>query len=81
MWRGPGTGPLPRSQRDSGDVPLSPKKMYVALGGAGGKVTYREHGERRVRVKQTDWGKHIRSLSQQPVGYMMHEHYLALRDC
>lgn len=40
----------------SGDKLLSPKKMYVALGGAGGKVTYWEHGEREVRSKQTDWG-------------------------
>lgn len=56
MWCGPGTGPLPWSQRDYGDMLLSPKKMYVALGGAGGKVTYREHGERGVRSKQTDRG-------------------------
>lgn len=27
------------------DLPLSSKKMYVALGGAGGKVTSRDHGE------------------------------------
>lgn len=52
MWRGPGTGPPPPSQWDS----LSPKKMYAALGGAGGKVAYWEHGEREVRSKQTDWG-------------------------
>ena len=60
MWRGPGTGPLPQSQRDLGTLPLSPKKMYVALGGAEGKVTYREHGERGLGSKQTD----IRPLSQ-----------------
>lgn len=39
-----------------GDLPLSSKKMYVALGGAGGKVTHRDHGESGVRSKQTDWG-------------------------
>lgn len=42
MWRGPGTAALPRSQRDPEASPLSPKKMYVALGGAGGEVTRRD---------------------------------------
>lgn len=65
VWRGPGTGPLPQCQRDSGTLPLSPKKMYVALGGAGGKVTYKEPGERGLGSKQTD----IRSLSQRLVAW------------
>lgn len=41
----------------SGGSPLSSKKMYVALGGAGGKVTRRDHGESGVKPKQTDWGE------------------------
>lgn len=41
----------------SGGSPLSSKKMYVALGGAGGKVTRRDYEESGVKPKQTDWGE------------------------
>lgn len=39
------------------DLPLSSKKMYAALGGAGGKVTRRDQRESGESSKQTDTGK------------------------
>lgn len=56
-----------------GDMPLSPKKMYVALGGATGKGHIQGAWGERGEIKTNRLGKHIRSLSQQLVGYMMHE--------
>lgn len=71
MWRSPGTAPLPRSQREPQALPLSSKKMYVALGGAGGEVTRRDPGESGVGPKQTDFGAaapagRVKTLSQTP---------------
>lgn len=51
--------------------------MYVALGGAGGKVTRRDHGESGVKPKQTDWGERMESLSQTLGASIMHGHYVA----
>lgn len=54
VWRDPGTGPLPLESAGFWDMFCPQKKMYVALGGAEGKVTYKEHGEKEMRSKQTD---------------------------
>lgn len=88
MWRSPGTAPLPGSQRDPQALPLSSKKMYVALGGAGGEVTRRDPGESGVGPKQTDFGAaaaaaaaaagRVKTLSQTPsTSIITRQHYVA----
>lgn len=75
VWRGPGTAALPRSQRDAEASPLSSKKMYVALGGAGGEVTLRDPAERQ---KQTDSGVAVTSPDTFSDGERFHHHVRAL---
>lgn len=84
MWRSPGTAPLPGSQRDPQALPLSSKKMYVALGGAGGEVTRRDPGESGVGPKQTDFGAaaaaagRVKTFSQTPsTSIITRQHYVA----
>lgn len=79
MWRGPGTGLLPPSQRDSvggGGTPLSPKENVRGFGWGRGKGHMQGAWGERGEIKTNRAGRRVTLLSQRPAGDMMREHYL-----
>lgn len=75
VQHGLGTAPLPWSQRDPG-TRLCPQRKCTWLWV--GQVERSQAGI-MGRSKQTDWGKHMRWLSQTKQGEMMYELYIVLR--